>query len=400
MLNDTQLRRINGNPWEGPPELTDKEGLSVRVSPKGKITFQFRYRYQGKPRRLSLGRYPGLTLKQARRDLQAARDLLESGVDPGRVARKSPEPEPQSEVSTVNRLLDEWLAVVGVGLVKHDYWKRQFERHVRPYVGKQVFDDLDFDDWEPLFLRMVANGSAYQAGNVLKRLQQVAAWGRRTRRVKAAVLADIQVADVGAVTAQEGERTLSADEIGLVWGRIDSSRLAPANKIFFKLAVVFMPRTGELRTSQWSHWDIPGRVWEVPKEHMKGRKRSVRRPIPEFVVPWLEQLNALNPGYEHLFPPARVGGADRPMASSVPLPWPSTLAGDIPAWGMHDLRRTGNTRMAELGVAPHVTEKLLGHRMQGVMAIYNRHDYLEEQLAAMTLYHDHLRSWAKKSQES
>ncbi len=52
----------------------------------------------------------------------------------------------------------------------------------------------------------------------------------------------------------------------------------------------------------------------------------------------------------------------------------------------HDLRRTIVTRLSENGIMPHVTEKMLGHELGGIMAIYNKHDWLDEQLVGYELY--------------
>lgn len=52
----------------------------------------------------------------------------------------------------------------------------------------------------------------------------------------------------------------------------------------------------------------------------------------------------------------------------------------------HDLRRTMATRLSDLGVAPHVIEKMLNHQMTGVMAVYNRAEYLPERAAAWALW--------------
>ena len=65
-LADSWLRGINGKPYEGQSEVTDGDGLSVRISPKGLITFQVRHMRDGKQVRTSLGRYPSMTLKEAR----------------------------------------------------------------------------------------------------------------------------------------------------------------------------------------------------------------------------------------------------------------------------------------------------------------------------------------------
>ena len=61
-----------------------------------------------------------------------------------------------------------------------------------------------------------------------------------------------------------------------------------------------------------------------------------------------------------------------------------------PAFTPHDLRRTAATRMNEIGVAPHVVEKILNHSMQGVMAVYNKAEYADERTAAMQQWGDEL----------
>ncbi|WP_139118993.1 Arm DNA-binding domain-containing protein, partial [Aeromonas hydrophila] len=65
-ITDTWLRGINGKPYAGQSEVTDGDGLGVRISPKGLITFQVRYRKNGKQVRKTIGRYPLVSLREAR----------------------------------------------------------------------------------------------------------------------------------------------------------------------------------------------------------------------------------------------------------------------------------------------------------------------------------------------
>lgn len=65
-LSDTKLRSIHGKPYIGTPEITDGDGLSARITPTGTIAFQYRFRWNGKPVRLTVGRYPAVSLKDAR----------------------------------------------------------------------------------------------------------------------------------------------------------------------------------------------------------------------------------------------------------------------------------------------------------------------------------------------
>ncbi len=61
---------------------------------------------------------------------------------------------------------------------------------------------------------------------------------------------------------------------------------------------------------------------------------------------------------------------------------------DIPEWRTDDFRRSLSTNLSNEGVMPHITEKMLGHELRGVMAIYNKHDYLTEQMQSYELYAD------------
>ena len=81
-ISDTKLRSLHGKPYSGPQEISDQDGLSARISPKGVIKFQYRYRWQGKPQRLGIGRYPAISLKDARNIISELILLYEAGTDP------------------------------------------------------------------------------------------------------------------------------------------------------------------------------------------------------------------------------------------------------------------------------------------------------------------------------
>jgi hypothetical protein len=66
-LSDSLLRSINGKPYSGKSELSSRDGLSVRISHAGTITWQYRFRFPSSPARLTLGRYPDVKLAEARK---------------------------------------------------------------------------------------------------------------------------------------------------------------------------------------------------------------------------------------------------------------------------------------------------------------------------------------------
>jgi hypothetical protein len=82
MLYETSLRALNGKPQPKIQELPDGKGLGVRVSKQGKVRFQFRYKINGKSKRMDLGDYPDLLLRQARDITEQCRTWLAEGHDP------------------------------------------------------------------------------------------------------------------------------------------------------------------------------------------------------------------------------------------------------------------------------------------------------------------------------
>ncbi|MDZ2118777.1 Arm DNA-binding domain-containing protein, partial [Klebsiella pneumoniae] len=103
-ISDTKLRSIYGKPYSGPAEITDSDGLGVRITPKGVISFQFRFRWEGKQNRMGLGRYPALTLRDARNIVADLRESADKGIDPRTLAGGNK----SKSKPTVKDCLDYW----------------------------------------------------------------------------------------------------------------------------------------------------------------------------------------------------------------------------------------------------------------------------------------------------
>nr|WP_286410645.1 Arm DNA-binding domain-containing protein [Acinetobacter pseudolwoffii] len=95
--------------------VTDRDGLSVRITPKGKIVFQYRYRFGGKAKRLDLGTYPLLTLKDARVQVHKYKAELDQGKDPMQLKLKG-ESDYLKQL-TVKDICDLWFNTVAIGFV-------------------------------------------------------------------------------------------------------------------------------------------------------------------------------------------------------------------------------------------------------------------------------------------
>jgi hypothetical protein len=106
-ITETWLKANSGKPREKVEEKSDRDSLSARVSAKGKITFQIRFRFDGKGARIDLGSYPLISLKEAREKALEVRSLIEKGIDP-RIERKLEKINQDSESVTFKNIFDEW----------------------------------------------------------------------------------------------------------------------------------------------------------------------------------------------------------------------------------------------------------------------------------------------------
>lgn len=390
MLTDAKLRKLNGKPIPKLIEMPDGGGLSIRITPLGLIVFQYRYRYAGKARRMTLGSYDEISLKEARDMVQEAKRVLAEGKDP--ITVKSMTLEEIACAASVKDCLSHWAASAQAQrLVKLQYWKRAFERHVIPYVGDMIVDEMQISHWQPVFKRMRTNGAETFAGIMLSKLKQVFSYCLRTEKIRVNPIAALRISDVGKPVGVV-KRYFSDDEIGAFWLALEGSRIVHQNKIFIKLLLLTGCRGVELRKAKKGEFDVKNRTWRVPAENSKTRQPFVRGLSGE-AAKLIDEAMSLYPNISQLFPPAIVQG-DRPMSAGVLLNMAEQLRNEMGVhdWAMHDLRRTAKTKMSELGIEPHVSEKVLGHKLGGVLAVYDQHSYLKEQQNALDIWAAHVAS--------
>ncbi|MEL5245421.1 site-specific integrase [Serratia nevei] len=390
VLTDAKLRKLNGKPIPKLIEMPDGGGLSIRITPLGLIVFQYRYRYAGKARRMTLGSYDEISLKEARDMVQEAKRVLAEGKDP--ITVKSMTLEEIAGAASVKDCLSYWTASAQAQrLVKLQYWERAFERHVIPYVGDMIVDEMQISHWQPVFKRMRTNGAETFAGIMLSKLKQVFSYCLRTEKIRVNPIAALRISDVGKPVGVV-KRYFSDDEIGAFWLALEGSRIVHQNKIFIKLLLLTGCRGVELRKAKKGEFDVKNRTWRVPAENSKTRQPFVRG-LSGDAAKLIEEAMSLYPNISQLFPPAIVQG-DRPMSAGVLLNMAEQLRNEMGVhdWAMHDLRRTAKTKMSELGIEPHVSEKVLGHKLGGVLAVYDQHSYLKEQQNALDIWAAHVAS--------
>lgn len=404
-LTDAKLKSLSGTTRDREQTLTDRDGLSVRLSKSGVITFQHRYKYKGKPARYAIGNYPAIPLKKAREAVQDNKGLLAVGIDPRQQRRLDLHKNQQAK--TVRSALEYWLEHYAKHKRSdHDKLNSMFNRYVYGAAGDLEIDKTETVHWLPIFDEM-ADVQA-QSGRLLGVLKQAVDYCNNRGYCNCLALHSLKLKDVGRPIGKK-ERYLYDHELKSVYGHISGPdcRLQARNRAVMHLLLGFGCRTVEIRKAKKrkgrkgggdNYFDLENGIWTVEKSKSG---HTIRRPIPERLRPHIELLIALYPHSDYLVPVEtgrKKTEADRPVSgqSLVNMAKVVTRAAGVADFGNHDLRRTITTHLGVLGIAPHIPEKMLGHKMSGVMAIYNKHDYLKEQLHAYNIWLDHLDLLIKK----
>ncbi|WP_200553624.1 site-specific integrase [Kosakonia sp. LAM2021] len=383
-LSDTSLRKMIGRESPGDSFYADGDGLSVKVSKVGIMTWYYTYRIGGRttaPQRMKLGNYPDLSLKAAREKREQCRTWLAEGKNPKHHLNITTQ-EALKPV-TVKEALDYWIREYAsrrrANVDKH---VEQLNKHIFPYIGDYPLSMCETRHWLECLSR-VSKDAPVAAGYLLQMCKQALKFCRVHRYASSNALSDLTIDDVGK-KQEKRDREHTRQELADIWRESTGLKFKPYYASLLRLLVVFGCRTQELRLSAIKEWDLQDWVWTVPKEHSKGGEK-ILRPIPCAMRPFITSLIGQNRDSGLL-----LGEMKKPEAVSQ---WGRGIykrLGHAEPWTLHDLRRTFATTLNNMGIAPHVVEQLLGHTLGGVMAVYNRSQYLPEKLDALNKWMERL----------
>jgi len=391
-LSDTWLRTNHKKISDKKRVVSDRDGLSVRISPKGKIVFQIRYRHNKKSDQVDLGAYPIITLKSAREKvLHLNKVMLEEGIDPKSALRMESKAKIADVQLTLSGLTQLWYEKdLKHRITNHKQIYKDFQKHLFPVLGDYPLSKISINQWLDI-LETLAKDIPTTTNNLLIYTKQLFRWSLKRELVDKNPLSDFTPRDLG-IKKNVGQRILSDQEIYFIWNALSGKQFYRASKVTFgvKLCLFFGCRIGELRLSKKEDFDFDKMIWVIPPEnHKTGRveKEPIIRPFINEVIPLLDLLFALYPNSPLLFP--KNDDMHSYMEKSFHTQWPAninrwvkdTFEEDMLDWSIKALRKTARTNFATL-TEPHVAELMLGHKLPGVWQVYDKYKYIEEQRKA------------------
>ncbi|EFD0873163.1 DUF4102 domain-containing protein [Escherichia coli] len=382
-LNDMQIRRAK--PEAKAYTLGDGQGLSLLVEPNGSKSWRFRYRYAGKPKMISLGVYPTITLAEARARRDEARKIVAEGKNPSEVRKEQKLALRIQSENAFEKIAREWHQM------KSAKWSagyasdiiEAFQNDIFPYVGTRPVGEIKPLELLNVLRKIEKRGALEKMRKVRQRCSEVFRYAIATGRAEFNPAADLS----SALEVHKSNHFpfLKSDEIPDFLRALDSYAGSRLVQIATKLLMVTGVRTIELRAALWQEFDLDNAIWEIPAERMKMRRPHLV-PLSTQALGFLNELKSMTGNYRYVFPGRNDPNKPMSEASVNQLIKHIGYAGKLTG---HGFRHTLSTILHENGFNTAWIEMQLAHVDKNtIRGVYNHAQYIEDRKKMMQWYSD------------
>ena len=368
--------------------LSDGGGLLLYIKSSGSKTWRYRYCHPITKKRqtLTIGKFPKITLADAREIRNEAARMVELGVDPIEERNKKNATLLYERELTFEAVYNKWFELKKTQkLSKHTYygmWKR-YLRHLKPLFGKIPIKEITPRIAISAFQKLVTEGK-----HATLRLCVIELNGAMNYAVNSGLLeANPLIKIVLALPKPTSKNypALRPEELPELMSIVKSCNAELSTKLVFEWQLLTMTRPNEAAGTRWDEIDIENKIWKIPAERMKGRK--------EHVVPLsrqaLEILKIIMPFRRGVYVFYSSRNKDRPITTNTVGSFMfrcKELRGRMVS---HGTRALASTTLNELGFSPDVIEAALAHKSGDIIRdTYNRSNYFEQRKIMMSHWGD------------
>lgn len=385
-------------------------GFGLRITKAGGKAFILKYSCAGRVRRMTIGQWPTWSLQAARRRAQELVRMVDEGIDPLDQARE------RADAPTVAELVEMYVDRHVSGLVAAKPVARYFERDLLPALGSMKVADVRRRDIIDV-VEQKAEATPTAARHLLVYTKGLFDWAVDREYIEVSPAAGIKPKSItpkgrkNALKPRARQRVLSEAEIEAFWNRAEECGMHRLTALALKLVLVTGQRPGEVAGMSWD--EIDGDVWVVSAARRRKTETEQRVPLTDSARAILEAARAEverlsdrrgQPAGGFVFESRPGRPLEGNALSKAALRHRDDLANeDRPDWGHwtpHDLRRSCRTGLTACGVPEEIAERVIGHKAQGIVDVYNRHDYDREKRAALEAWDRRLQLMAKGADPS
>lgn len=385
MISDLKARQAK--PREMGYKLYDQGGLCLFVSPHGTKSWRYNYRLSGKRETLTIGRYPEISLAEARMAHAKARSSVAHRGDPVAAKRSAKRALRTDAVNTFGVVAEEWYHAKAPH--RSPAWRecnqRWLAKELYPALGGRRLDDITPADVLGIMRRIEGRGAARSAGYVRLLVSQVFQHAIRNLRASYDPAQSLRGALI--MPQVKHRAPLPAKDIPAFAEALDAYPGTLQTKLGIKMLLLTFVRKMELTEATWDEVDFERSEWRIQASRMKMRDPHIV-PLSRQALECFQDLKPVACGSRYVFP--SIGSLDQPMgATTINIAF--TRMGYGGRFTPHGLRSTASTILNEQGFKSDVIERQLAHTERNrVRAAYNRAEYLEDRRAMMQAWADYI----------
>lgn len=387
-LTDIAIR--NAKPRERAFKLADGQGLYLLVTPSGGRLWKMKYRVDGVERKLSFGKYPEMTLAEARKARDAARVMVSAGADPAAAKRRERVSRKLAVGTTFEAVAQEYITKAerdgrSPATIAKLHWAREW---LKPALGRRPIDQIEPHELLAVLKSQENKGQLETARRTRAFASRVFRYAVATARTKA----DPAALLVGAIAAPRPKHLaaiLDPKRAGDLLRAIASYTGAPLTRLALMLAAHVFVRPGELRRAEWSEIDTEAAVWRIPAERMKKRREHVV-PLSRQSLDILAQARALSGGGRFVFP--ALGKPNKCLSENTAIGALRRMGFAADEMSAHGFRAMASTFLNESGKwSSDAIERALSHQdSDKVRAAYHRGAHWQERVEMAQWWSDYL----------
>lgn len=407
-LNDTQILKAKAKDKDY--QLSDGKGLFLLVKTNGAKWWRFNYisPIDNKRKIISLGVYPDITLENARKLRDEARNKIANNIDISierketkQAIQETIKQEELQQTSTINAIVDSWLEFIQ-DQVTPDYHKRTkalLYNNIVSYIGTLNIADIEAMQLVEVVKKKEAEGYLDVTQRIWGLCGQIWKYAVANGKAKRNITADVDYKYVFKKHIQKNfEHYINANDLKALLTDINNYWGSPSVKYCLKLLPYVFVRPSNIRNAKWADIDFENKEWRIAMSEMKAPKAIKENSKGYFIVPLsnqvieiLKELQAINGQYDYLFTSNIV---TRPISDGAINMALKRLGHNVVG---HGFRHTASTIMNENkskhGFSSDVIEVQMAHKSkEKIRATYNHAQYLDDRKKLMQWWSDYLES--------
>ncbi|CAH6820978.1 CP4-57 prophage; integrase IntA [Vibrio chagasii] len=386
-LTDKKVRNLK--PAGKETIASDGKGLQLRIMPSGTKSWRFVYKSPatGKRSNMTLGKYPELSIANARKIAEGHRELVALEIDPKLHKQEEKEKTEAIHQHTLFNVSQQWMEQKK-SEVTEDYAKdiwRSFELHVFPSLSSQPISMITAQSVIKTLKVVEAKGSLETLKRLSQRLNEVMIYAMHSGLIEANPISNILAAFKK--PQKQHMKALEPEELPELMATLAEASIKRSTRCLIKFQLHTMARPNEAAGAKWSEFDLDNRVWTIPEERMKKRKEH-RVPLTEEVIRLLRIMDSMKVNSEYVFP--SIKDPKKPMHSQT-----ANMALKRMGFGgrlvSHGLRSIASSTLNEAGHDYVLIEASLAHLIgSDTHRAYCRTDYLERRRELMEWWSKHI----------